>query len=195
VAGTAITPGVTVTARDLLGNPVKTFTGNVTIAIAVNPAAGTLAGTKTVAAVAGTATFGNLSIDKAATGYRLAATSSGLTPDTSSAFSITAAAATKLAFAVQPVNTLAAANITPAVQVSAVDNFGNVVTTFAGSVTVAISAGTGTAGAVLSGTLTQPLASGTASFGDLNINLTGTGYKLVATGGLTSATSSAFAIN
>jgi hypothetical protein len=195
VAGTAITPGVTVTARDLLGNPVKTFTGNVTIAIAVNPAAGTLAGTKTVAAVAGTATFGNLSIDKAATGYRLAATSSGLTPDTSSAFSITAAAATKMAFAVQPVNTLAAANITPAVQVSAVDNFGNVVTTFAGSVTVAISAGTGTAGAVLSGTLTQPLASGTASFGDLNINLTGTGYKLVATGGLTSATSSAFAIN
>jgi hypothetical protein len=195
VAGTAITPAVTVTARDLLGNPVKTFTGNVTIAIAVNPAAGTLSGTKTVAAVAGTATFGNLSINVAATGYRLGATSSGLTPDTSSAFSITAAAATKLAFSVQPVNTLAGANITPAVQVSAVDNFGNVVTTFAGSVTVAIASGTGTAGAVLSGTLTQPLSSGTASFSDLNINLTGTGYKLVATGGLTSATSTAFAIN
>jgi hypothetical protein len=48
---------------------------------------------------------------------------------------------------------------------------------------------------VLSGSLTQPLASGTAAFGDLNINLTGTGYKLVATGGLTSATSTAFAIN
>jgi hypothetical protein len=161
----------------------------------VNPGTGTLNGTKTVPAVAGTATFGNLSINVAGTGYRLAATSSGLTPDTSSAFSITAAAATKLAFTVQPVNTLAGANIAPAVQVSAVDNFGNVVTTFAGSVTVGISAGTGTAGAVLSGTLTQPLSSGTASFGDLHINLTGTGYKLVATGGLTSATSSAFAIN
>jgi hypothetical protein len=195
VAGIAITPGVTVTARDALGNPAKTFTGNMTLAIAVNPAAGTLSGTKTVAAVAGTATFGTLSINKSATGYRLAATSGGLTPDTSSAFSITAAAATKLAFTVQPVNTLAAVNITPAVQVSAVDNFGNVVTTFAGSVTVAISAGTGTAGAVLAGTLTQALSSGVASFGDLNINLTGTGYKLVATGGLTSATSTAFVIN
>ncbi len=195
VAGTAITPGVTVTARDALGNPVKTFIGNVTVSIAVNPGSATLNGIKTVAAVAGTATFSNLSINVAATGYRLAATSSGLAPDTSSAFSITAAAATKLAFSVQPVNTLAGANITPAVQVSAVDNFGNVVTTFAGSVMVAISSGTGTAGAVLSGTLTQPLSSGVASFGDLNINLTGTGYKLAATGSLTSATSNAFAIN
>ena len=195
VAGTAITPGVTATARDALGNPVKTFVGNVTIAIAVNPAGGTLSGTKTVAAVAGTATFGNLSINLAATGYRLAATSSGLSPDTSSAFSITAGTATKLGFTVQPVATTAGANITPAVQVSAEDVFGNVVTTFGGSVTVAISSGTGTAGAVLSGTLTQPLSGGVASFGDLNINLTGTGYKLLATGGLTSATSTAFAIN
>ncbi|HTH63852.1 MAG TPA: hypothetical protein VL563_04150 [Gemmatimonadales bacterium] len=195
VAGASITPAVAVSARDALGNPVKTFTGNVTVAFAVNPAAGTLSGTKTVAAVAGTATFGTLSINKAATGYRLAATSGSLTPDTSTAFSITAAAATKLAFTVQPVNTLAGATITPAVQVSAVDNFGNVVTTFAGSVTVAVASGTGTAGAVLAGTLTQSLASGVASFGDLNIDLTGTGYKLVATGGLTSATSSTFAIN
>ena len=195
VAGVSIAPAVTVTARDLLGNPVKTFTGSVTVAIAVNPGSATLNGTKTVAAVAGTATFGNLSINIAATGYRLAATSSGLTPDTSSAFSITAGPASKLAFTVQPVATTAGANITPAVQVSAEDAFGNVVTTFAGSVTVAISAGTGTAGAVLSGTLTQPLASGVATFGDLKIDLTGTGYKLVATGGLTSATSTAFPIN
>jgi hypothetical protein len=196
VAGTSITPAVTVSARDALGNPVKTFTGNVTVAIAVNPAAGTLSGTKTVAAVAGTATFGNLSINQAATGYRLAATSGSLTPDTSTAFSITAGTATKLVFTVQPVSALAGATITPAVQVSAQDALGNVVSSFVANVTVAISAGTGTAGAVLSGTLMQAAAAGVASFGNLSINLTGPGYKLVATsGGLTSATSTAFAIN
>jgi hypothetical protein len=45
------------------------------IAIGANPVGGTLSGTTTVAAVAGTATFANLSIDKAGAGYTLAATS------------------------------------------------------------------------------------------------------------------------
>lgn len=195
-AGSPITPAVTVSARDALGNLVKTFTANVTVAIAVNPSTGILSGTKTVAAVAGVATFANLSIDKAATGYRLSANSGALTPDTSSAFSVTAGVAAKLVITVQPSNALAGATIAPAVQVSAQDALGNVVTTFINNVGIAISAGTGTAGATLGGTLSQAAAAGIASFGDLHINLTGTGYKLVATAaGLTSATTAAFAIN
>ena len=41
------------------------------MAIGTNPGGGTLSGTTTVAAVAGVATFSNLSINKAGTGYTL----------------------------------------------------------------------------------------------------------------------------
>src|SRR2546421_611274 len=47
------------------GNTVTTATTSITLAIGTNPASGTLAGTTTVAAVSGVATFSDLSIDKA----------------------------------------------------------------------------------------------------------------------------------
>src|SRR5207245_9196554 len=78
-AGVAITPAVQVTARDGQGNTATGFTGNVTVAIGANPSGGTLAGTATVAAVSGVATFSGLSIDKAGTGYTLVASSGGFT--------------------------------------------------------------------------------------------------------------------
>src|SRR5437667_3202278 len=85
-AGAAITPAVEVTAQDASGNTASGFTGNITVAIGTNPSTGTLSGTKTVAAVAGVATFSGLSIDKAGTGYTLTATGAGST--TSTAFNI-----------------------------------------------------------------------------------------------------------
>src|SRR3989475_7311454 len=91
-AGAAITPAVEVTAQDGNGNTATGFTGNITLAIGTNPSTGTLSGTKTVAAVAGVASFSGLSIDKAGTGYTLTATGAGST--TSAAFNITPAAAT-----------------------------------------------------------------------------------------------------
>jgi hypothetical protein len=91
-AGVSIAPAIAVTIEDAQGNPVTTATNSVTIAIGTNPAGGTLSGNGTVNAVAGTgvATFSNLSIDKAGTGYTLTATASGLTAATSNAFNITA---------------------------------------------------------------------------------------------------------
>src|SRR5436190_1510364 len=56
-AGAAITPAVEVTAQDGNGNTATGFTGNITLAISTNPSTGTLSGTKTVAAVAGVASF------------------------------------------------------------------------------------------------------------------------------------------
>src|SRR5439155_22942129 len=76
-AGAAITPAVQITAQDGNGNTATGFTGNITVAIGTNPGTGTLSGTKTVAAVAGVATFSGLSIDKAGTGYTLTATGAG----------------------------------------------------------------------------------------------------------------------
>jgi len=193
VAGGTITPAIKVTARDPLGNTAAGFTGNVTVAIAANPGGGTLSGTKTVAAIAGVATFSSLSVDKSGAGYTLSAVATGLTGATSASFTITAGAATHLAFAVQPVGTAAGAAITPAVQVSARDAFENVTPGFTGNVTVAIDVNP--AGGTLSGAAPVTAVAGVAVFSTLNIDKSGTGYSLLATAtGLTSATSATFDI-
>ncbi len=95
VAGSTLT-AVTVEARDAGGARASAFTGPVTIALDAGGTGATLAGTTTVNAVAGIATFADLSIQRAATGLTFIATSAGLTADTSSALTITAAAAATL---------------------------------------------------------------------------------------------------
>src|SRR3989441_867698 len=92
-AGSTIAPPVKVAAQDGAGNTDATFSGSISVALGTNPSAGTLSGTQTVTAVSGVATFSNLSIDKAGTGYTLMATATGLTGATSAAFNITAAPA------------------------------------------------------------------------------------------------------
>jgi hypothetical protein len=194
VAGAAITPAVQVSARDALGNLATGFTGSMTVAIGTNPGGGTLAGTTTVTAVAGVATFANLSVNRAGTGYTLTAAASGLTGTSSAAFDVVAGTATQLTFTVAPTATVAGAAITPAVQVSAKDAQGNLVTGFTGSVTVAI--GTNPAGGTLAGTTTVTAVGGVATFASLSLDKSGTGYTLTAAAaGLTGATSAAFTIN
>src|SRR5881296_185199 len=192
-AGATIAPAVEVTAQDASGNKVPTFTGQVTVALGgTNPSGGTLAGTKTVAAVSGVASFATLSIDKSGS-YWLTATApaTGLSGGTSNDFSIAAGAATQLAFTVQPSNAVAGRTISPAVQVSARDAQGNLVTGFVGSVTMAL--GTNPGGSTLGGTTTVPAVSGVASFGNLSLDKVGTGYTLTAAAaGLTGATSNSF---
>ncbi|MHA8100187.1 hypothetical protein VR479_12920, partial [Aquirufa aurantiipilula] len=91
------------------------------------------------------------SINKSGSGYTLAASSSGLTGATSSAFDISAGSASKLTFGTQPANAEAGASISPAITVRIEDANGNLVSTNA-SVTLAIAnnAGSGT----LTGTTT-----------------------------------------
>ncbi len=191
-AGLVITPSVTVQIQDSLGN-LTSSTASVTLAITTNPGGGTLSGTLTVAAVAGVATFSDLSINKSGTGYKLTATSTGLTLAASSAFNITAAAASSLNFSVQPSNAAAGASISPAVKVQILDSFGNLTASTA-SVTVAI--GTNPGGGTLAGTNPKAAAAGVATFTNLSINKLGTGYTLTAaSAGLTGATSSAFNIS
>lgn len=83
----AMTPPVEVKVADANGNQT-TNTGSVTLAFGTNPAGATLSGTKTINAVSGIATFGNLVIDKPGTGYTLSASTAGLTGVTSSAFNV-----------------------------------------------------------------------------------------------------------
>jgi len=87
LAGSTIAPAITVLIQDQFGN-ATTSTASVTLAIGTNPSSGTLSGTATVAAIAGTATFNNLSINNAGSGYTLNATSTGLASASSNSFNI-----------------------------------------------------------------------------------------------------------
>jgi hypothetical protein len=89
-AGAAITPAVQVCVQDGVGNTVTTATNNITLTIGTNPGGATLGGTLTVAATNGTgcATFSNLTLSTAGTGYTLTASATSLTGATSNAFNI-----------------------------------------------------------------------------------------------------------
>ncbi|HEV2750067.1 MAG TPA: hypothetical protein VGV12_06025, partial [Gemmatimonadales bacterium] len=193
VAGAAISPAVAVSALDATGNLVPSFVGNVTISLGNNPGGSTLGGTATVTANSGVASFSTLTLDKAAPGYWLTATSTGLSAGTSASFSITAGTATQLAFGTEPVTTVAGHQITPAVKVRALDARGNLVPTFAGSVSITL--GNNPGGGVLGGTTPIAAVGGVATFPDLNVNKTGSGYTLVASAtGFAPVTSTAFDI-
>ena len=192
-AGATLTPAIQIEVQDGFGNRVTTATNTVTVALAANPGGGTLSGTLSHAAVAGIATFNDLSVDTAAAGYRLSGSAAGLTPDTSAAFTISAGAATQLVFTAQPTTTAATASITPVVQVTAQDGLGNTASSFVGNVSLAI--GTNPCGGSLSGTTTAAAVVGIATFSNLSIAKACAGYTLAASAtGLGGATSNAFTI-
>jgi hypothetical protein len=194
-AGTAISPAVTVSVQSAGLVPVAGVP--VTLSLGNNPGAGTLSGTVTASTnLLGVATFSNLSIDKAGTGYSLTATSSGLAPASSGAFSITPAAAKTLQITTAPVSGTASAtaNLGP-ITVQRVDAFGNLVT--AGNLAVGLSSsasGTGVFSASTGGpavtTVTIPSGSSAVSFryGDTKA---GTPTLTASSTGLTSATQTA----
>ncbi|HEY6109244.1 MAG TPA: hypothetical protein VIV56_10130, partial [Gemmatimonadales bacterium] len=193
-AGVAIAPAVQVEVQDAGGNRVTGYTNNVTVAFGTNAGSGTLSGTKTVAASAGLASFSTLSVDKAAAGYTLAATATGVgTGATSTTFTISHAAADHLVFTAQPANSQVAPQTLNAITIEIRDAFENLVTNGTNSVTMAITGGTGTAGAALGGTASKSAVGGIVTFSDLTIDLTGNGYTLDAiASGLTGATSDPF---
>jgi hypothetical protein len=102
-------------------------------------------------------------------------------------------AATSLAFTTQPGSTTAGSSLPGPPTVAAQDSSGNTVTSFTGSITIAI--GNNPGGGSLGGTTTKNAVSGVATFTDLSINQAGNGYTLTASSaGLTGATSAAFNI-
>lgn len=188
---------VVVTVRDDNNNTAVSFTGNVTLTITTGTgtAGATLAGTVTVAAVAGVVTFSDLRINRSGAGYTLTANSAGLTLVAPSAsFTINAGPAAVLAFTSQPLTTTAGASLTPAVVVTARDVNGNTATSFTSA--IAISFGTNPVAGTLSGTTSINAAAGVATFSTLKVNKVGTGYTLKATSlALTEDISASFNIN
>lgn len=194
-AGAVIAPAVQVTVEDSTGSRSSGYTGSVTIALGSNPGGGTLSGTRTVAVSGGVASFGDLRLDRAGTGYTLVVSASGLTGATSQSFDISAPPppppmATALKFTVEPQSAQTGASI-GTITVAAVDSAGTTVTAFSGTVTVALGANPGAG--TLSGTTSAATSGGVATFSGLSIDKAGTGYTLAATTlGLSSATSTSF---
>ena len=105
-------------------------------------------------------------------------------------------AATHLVFTVQPRTTMPLMRIEPAVQATVVDDQGNPLTSFTGSVSITIGHNGGMLlRGTLSGTKTVPVVNGVATFSDLSIDQVGNGYTLVVSvPGATSAESAPFNI-
>ena len=83
-----------------------------------------------------------------------------------------------LAFLVQPNNVSAGSPISPEVKVEALDTLGNVLTTFGGTVRVALASNS--FGGTLSGTMSVAASSGLAFFDTIVVSQAGSGYTLIA---------------
>lgn len=170
VAGTAISPSVTVQLKDSIGNNVSV--PNVAVTLSLNSGTGILSGTLTqLTNASGLATFTDISINKTGT-KNLSAQSGSLIPAVSDAFLISAGTPVAIAFLQQPpANTTAGATITPAITVQLRDSYDNTVPTAGETITLTITTGVGP----LNGTTSIITdASGTATFSDLNIQKSGT---------------------
>jgi hypothetical protein len=164
------------------------------VALAVNPGRGVLSGTTFQTASGGLATFSDLSVDKAASGYELVAFDGSYGPAISLGFNINPATPDHLAFGVQPSNAVAGAFLSPAVTVQVLDQFNNLVTNDGSKVTVALSANPVSGN--LGGNVTVPASGGVATFPNLWVDKVATGYSLAASDGtLGGATSRGFAIS
>ncbi len=189
-AGTGV--DLTVTAEDASGFVVSTYTGSVSLALVGNPVGGTLGGTTSVDATAGVAVFSAATLNLVGSGYTLQASIGSVISGISNAISVTPGAAAKLLITAEPPASVTAGG-TFGFTVTAEDAEGNVATSYASGVTVALAANVG--GSSLGGTTSVGATGGVAVFSGLTLNLAGSGYTLGVSGGaLTPATSSAISV-
>jgi hypothetical protein len=180
VAGASIVPPVTVQVQDALGNNIAASGTSVTLTL---NGTGSLDGTPPtqITDAFGVATFSNLTVDILGS-KTLTAQASGLASATSLPFTISAAAAARLAFTTQPGGGTAGVPFAQQPVVTLQDAFGNTVTGTAQNVTLALLANPGAD--VLGGTTTVSVntTTGQAVFAGLSLTHAATGYTLTATG-------------
>ena len=184
--------GLTVDAEDDSGNLLSSFDGAVTVAMASNPGGATLGGTLTVTASDGVATFSGLTLNKAASGYTLQLSASGIAGATTTAVTVTPAAASQLVITEQPPASVTAGSGF-GLEASIEDPYGNVVTSAGNVVTAALASNP--TGATLGGTLSVTASNGVATFSGLTLTTASSGYTLqLSSSGLSAATSNAIAV-
>jgi hypothetical protein len=185
--GVVFTTQPVVEVRDAAGLRILTATNDITVSKASGT--GTLAGTLTVGAVAGRATFTNLVITGTGN-HTLAFATGGVTGATSATFNVSALPASKLAITTQPSGAVSGTAFTaqPIVRIEDVNS--NVVDGATDNVTVAIASGTGT----LVGTTTRAAVNGVVNFSGLQINGVGDHTLIFTSGSLTTATSTTISV-
>lgn len=177
---------VTVEAQDGTNSRDFGFTGAITLNAGATGGAN-FTSPPTANAVQGTVTFNGLSLLNAANGYTITASSSGLTPDPSNSFIVTADHLT-----LSTVSNVRAGNTFNA-SVQAKDANNNGAENFTGAITLSAAA---TGGSNFNGgspSLNPP--AGTITFPNLVLNNAASGYTLTATSpGLTNGVSNSFSV-
>jgi hypothetical protein len=184
------TSGVTVEIEDSSGTLVSNDSSLVTIGVN-GPGLFTASSTISEAASGGIATFTNLVLGTEGS-YTITASDGTLTGSTSSAFLVSGGSATQLEISTEP-----PADVTAGtgfgVVVEATDSFGNIDTSFSGSITLQTQSNPG--GSTLGGMLMLNAKNGVADFSALTLNIADPGYTLEAMStGLTAATTDAFTV-
>ena len=155
-----------------------------------------LIGTTSVSAVTGVAEFTDLGIDLAGTDYVLTFESSGFASVDSAAFDVTDPLPYQILFLEEPSGGFNKNYPSAANKVRIADKLGITVASATNEVTLSIKSGTGTAGAVLTGTTVVDASGGLATFNQVAVDSGGANYQLMASSsGLNSATTSTFNID
>ncbi|HEY7628076.1 MAG TPA: hypothetical protein VH761_13460, partial [Ilumatobacteraceae bacterium] len=163
--------------------------------LTVNQNSDSLTGTTSAAVVDGVATFSDLAIARAGTGYTFTIKADGLKSATSAAFDVTTGPTAQLVFTRQPSGGRATNTWWSQPIVTVEDAFGNVVVTSVDAVSLQLTPTSGTANAVLV-CAENPVVvvNGEARFSKCSIDLAGDDYTVTATSGPLSAVSEPFAI-
>jgi len=184
--------GLTVTAEDRFGNLATAFNGTMVLTLANNPGGATLGGASSAPASAGLATFGGLTLDRAASGATIEVSSSGLSGATTSTINVSAAPAAQLVIMVQPPASVNSGGGFSLV-VLAEDGFGNVDPSFNRAEQVVLAGNPD--GATLGGPSTAVASRGMAMFSGLTLDKGGNGYTLqVMSAGLAAAVTDGFSV-
>jgi trimeric autotransporter adhesin len=193
VAGRVIDPPITVTLTDDSGAVVTDNAAEVTITLQAGNGA-RLFGTGTVRAVAGIATFTNLSIDKVGSGYSFAAEAQGATSASGGQVTVLPGMPATLRFVAAP--TAATPGVEFATQpiVEVDDVAGNVITDATDPITLALSAADRAEGRLACLNMSVVPIAGVATFAGCQIDQPGTAYRLTATASALDGASGRFAV-
>jgi hypothetical protein len=159
-AGNGLTDPIVINEVDAFGN-IETTDNSTVVTISQATGAGTLKGTMTAKVAAGVASFDDVENDTAGV-LSLQFAAPSLPTVTSAPSTVMPAPATHLVVTQPPAGVTAGAPF--GLTLVAMDNFGNVDTSFGGPVTVALGSGSGGS---LTGTTTMTATGGVATFADL----------------------------
>jgi hypothetical protein len=172
-----------VLVTDSFGNPLNA----VSVAFSAPSDPGALFGAASTASASsnasGLATSPVVTADTTSGSYAVTASATGTNTVTFDLIN-TPGPAAQLLFERDPSTSLVSIPFPDQPVVIVADGFGNVVPTASATIALAITSGTGSAGAALACTANPLVAvAGVASFAGCSVNLVGTGYTLTATGG------------